>query len=208
MRVINSNIVTAFDDQTIGAKVVGKAAFNTLLNEAVAAHDFSTGPVPGQAVIDLLTPRSKFFQEHPHVARECVLSGNGRKTRNPDDYVCRLYRGEVHMFLKRHRASRLHSLRAVVDTVEAYLRDPDVLNDWEEIEKITLASKSLFEPVTHVLVAILAGEAEGFVSPYRFVANLAGGNLEYAEGTKSYADLVYLAQQVKNYDDEWATVAD
>jgi hypothetical protein len=191
MKISHSNIVSAFSPSAIGAKVVDAGAFNLLLEEAISGHDFSTGSTPGQAVIEL---RGDF---------SCVSSGDGRRSADPGDYVCRLYRGRVQMFLRRSLASPVASLRAVVYTKEGYLRDPDVVAEPPEAERI------LRENPTHVLVAVLATSApSSFVSPYRFVANLAGGNLDYQEGRKTYADLVELARNVKQFDDEWAVVAD
>jgi hypothetical protein len=205
--VHHSDIVTAFNDHTIGAKVRCRPVFDILLNDAITAHDFTKGVVPGQAVLNLWTDASEFFVKYPAVARACVSSGMGRRTLNPEDYVCRRYREQVHLFLKRSRASSfVHSLRAVVYTINAYLNDPDVQDTEEGIQLADC--HTWYNPPTHVLVAVLAGEVDGFVSPYRFVANLAGGNHEYAEGKKSYADLVNLAKDVKAHDDQWATVAD
>jgi hypothetical protein len=193
-----SNIVTAFDKTTIGTKVVDEAHFYVLLWEAIDAHDFSSDKTPGQAV---LTLDEKIIQ-NPHWY-SCVSGGIGRKTRNPDDYIVRNYRGQPHMFLKRKFAEPVKSVRAVVYTRNAYLLDPDVVSDQDEGERIRQSD------ATHVLVAVL-GETgvPSTVSPYRFVANLAGGNLDYQEGKMTYRELVELARKVKSHSDEWTTVAD
>lgn len=189
-RIANSNIVTAFEAKTIGAKVLDAARFHEALSQAILAHDFSKDRTPGQAILD--------------IAGDSLVSGGiGRRTQNPDDYICRRYREQVHMFLKREHAAPVKSLRAVVYTVEAYLLDPDVVNDPPEAERFIKSHHT-----THVLVAVLASPVESFVSPYRFVANLAGGNRDYAEGRKTYSELVALAAKVKAFDDTWAVVAD
>jgi hypothetical protein len=204
IKIANSDIVTAFDDMTIGAKVADDVMFRGLLVNAIGKHDFSKDLTPGQAVLnlfaDLPAGLAPDWMEH---AKKCVLSGIGRKTLNANDYVCRFYRGQVHMFLKRQHAAEMTSLKAVVYTRDAYINDPDVVADKAETERM-----SRMHAATHVLVAILASPVESFVSPYRFVANLAGGNLDYAEGKKTYAQLVELAKKVKEFDDSWAVVAD
>jgi hypothetical protein len=193
MKIEHSNIVTAFDEQTIGAKVYNKLVFNALLAQSIEQHDFSKDRTPGQAVLDLSSFR---------LATNCVSGGIGRKTNNPDDYVIRVYRGGPKMFLKRNLSAPIEFLKAVVYTREAYLIDPDVLAEPKELARIEASN------ATHVLVAVLAGAVESFVSPYRFVANLAGGNLDYAPGKMSHLDLVELAVKVKSFSDEWSVVAD
>lgn len=221
MHIVQSNIVTAFDKKTIGAKVINPKLFWSLLGYAVQAHNFDLDKTPGQTVLN--------FDEDPETLIRFVASGIAKKTPHPEDYVCRMYRGQPHLFLKRNRPSQkryeveqafkkrinnvsklkrvrikdpVNFLRAVVYTKDGYLNDPDVIADQHEMKRIERLAPS------HVLVAVLAGEVESFVSPYRFVANLAGGNHDYAEGKMAYADLVKLAQSVKNFDDEWAVVAD
>lgn len=209
MNIALSNIVTAFDKQTIGAKVVRPNIFWHVLYNAVEIFDFNCGKTPGQAVIDLMKmaeiskPVLKAFRYKTvdDAVRACVHSGIARKTKKPTDFVCRSYRGQVHLFRKRY-AGPVNFLRAVVYTKDGYLKDPDVVAEPREYKRIKRLNPS------HVLVAVLASEVESFVSPYRFVANLAGGNLDYAEGKMSYRDLVSLAQKVKAFDDEWIVVAD
>lgn len=149
------------------------------------------------------TSQELLLEECKKTARKNGIAGGiGRKTKNPDDYVVRTYRGSPKMFLKREHAAPIEFLKAVVYTREAYLQDPDVLAEPDEQNRIKAS------PATHVLVAVLAGAVESFVSPYRFIANLAGGNLDYAADKMSHADLVELAQKVKAFSDEWSVVAD
>jgi len=206
--VANSNIVSAFDAKTIGAKVTNAGIFNALLIEAIERHDFRSGKTPGQAVIpvEIHDAGGVVFAGSAamnYVLGDFVSGGVGRRTKNPNDYVAREHRGQVHLYLKREFAAAVESVRAVVYTKEAYLNDPDIFEDPNEFKRIYSLPAT-----THVLVAVLASAVESFVSPYRFVANLAGGNLDYAEGKMTYAELVELARKVKAFDDDWAVVAD
>lgn len=158
---------------------------------AISAHDFESGRVPGQAVIDL-----------PNVV-DCVSCGIGRRTDDANDYVLRKHRGRVEAFLRRDKASRCGSVRIVVYTREAYLADPDIREDEDEMQRV-----KEIDP-THVLVAVLAESDEAANSPVgltRFVANLAGGNNEAA--TWSADEIRDLAKRVMAYDTEWCVVSD
>jgi hypothetical protein len=191
--LINSNIVTAFSDKAIGTKVLDGNRFCERLADAIVKNKdaFVFGKTSGQAVIEIVGPDYSF-----------VSGGMGRKSKRPEDYVIREYRGQAQMFLKRHLAEPIKSLRAVVYTKEAYLNDPDTKADPEEFDRIAKTD------ATHVLVAILAETVESTVSPYRFVCNLAGGNLDYAEGKMTFSELVELAKKVKAFSEEWRIVAD
>jgi len=194
IQVVSSNIVTAFDEKTVGSKVTNLETFHFLLKKAIEQHDFTLDKTPGQAVLDLtsISPMA--------LVRACVSGGIGRKSDNPADYVVRTYRGLPHMFLRRPFAEPVEFLRAVVYTRDAYLNDPDVLTDPGEAKRVQETD------CTHVLVAVLAGVVESPVSPFRFVANLAGGNRDYEKMSRE--ELVALAVKIKEYGETWATVAD
>ncbi|MFN8389827.1 MAG: hypothetical protein U0136_06020 [Bdellovibrionota bacterium] len=195
--IIRANIVTAFNDSTIGTKVTDRKAFDTLLNAAVAGHDFtaedaSKGIVRGQGFVML-----------PAETIDFVVSGVGRHTHDPDDYVVRKHRGAVGLFLRRDKAEPATGVAAVVYTREAYLADPDVLQDSEELARVTASDAS------HVLVAVLAfAGPKATVGFERFVKNLAGGNNSYQPGNTTHEALVTEAQKVVEYHDTWCTVAD
>jgi hypothetical protein len=194
IQIVNSNIVTAFDEKTVGSKVTDMQTFHFMLKKAIEQHDFTLDKTPGQAVLDLtnIVPMT--------VVRGCVSGGLGHKSDEPADYVVRTYRGMPHMFLRRTAAEPVEFLRVVVYTRDAYLNDPDVLAEPAEAKRIQDTD------CTHVLVAVLAGAVESFVSPFRFVANLAGGNRDYEKMTKD--ELVVLAGRIKEFGETWATVAD
>lgn len=185
--IIPSNICSAFEPTgVIGSKVIDHAGFSRVLQTAVDAHDFTQGRVPGQGFIPL--PAALPF----------VSAGVGHPTENPGDYVMRLYRGRVTIFLRREHAAAVESCAAVVYTKLAYLSDPDVTS--EEAARIT-------DPVTHVLVAVLASAGpRSELGPYRFAANLAGGNHEAQRWTAD--EIRAKAKAVVEYDDQWTTVAD
>ena len=151
--------LSAFDEKTIGSKVVAKSAFLEALDLAVHKHDTSKDDAPGQHVIHMDESAFKY-----------VSAGDGEKTDDPDDYVIRKYREGPKMFLKREKAGKIKSLTVVVYTKEAYLADPDCTD--EEREAVG--------DCTHAIVAIKASAADSSpVSPFRFVHNLAGGNNSY-----------------------------
>lgn len=201
MKIINSNIVTAYGRDTIGAKIVDCSAFDGLLGNIVKLHMGDKD----QAVLTMFGPADG----HAPEVRRIVLPGIRKRTTNPDDYVCRSYRGQVQMFMRRDpEPQNVSWLRAVVYTVTGYLMDPDVKNDKQESDRIYDSDAS------HVLVAVLASpawETQGEVSPYRFVCNLAGGNLEYCPDSNIYIGIdriIDLAKKVKEYDEQWCVVAD
>jgi len=187
-----SDIVTAFDKLVVGSKVTEPAMFWRELSRAVRAHDFSKDRVPGQGLVTLANSAGY------------LSSGVGKRTQDPSDYVIRLYRGQVRLYLKRKFAAPVDSAKAVVYTTEAYCRDPDVSE--EEKEEILKAG------YTHMLVAVLAASGSPSpLSPYRFVHNLAGGNREAGEWTAD--EIRAKAREIMDYwssetGEGWCGVAD
>lgn len=191
---LSANIVTAFSEKAVGTKVVDKARFMALLPQAIEAHDFGKDKVPGQGVVQL----------PPEALATVAGAGVGKKTKNPDDYVLRTYRGSVGAFLKREKAAPAEAMSAVVYTAEAYLLDPEVLQDTKEADRIRASE------CTHVLVSVLASAGpEPQLSFERFVKNLAGANNEFdpAQGA-TLEKAICKAKLVGAYGTTWATVAD
>ena len=154
-----SDILTAFDNCTIGSKVTDSNGFLKTTIEAIQAYDFEAQRIPGQGF--LVVPEALPF----------VSAGDGLRTEDPTDYVPALHRGEVSLFLKRERAGEPKFCGLVVYTRDAYLKDPDM--DDKETARILAA------PCTHVLVAVIVSSGpEAPLTPGRLVANLAGGNRE------------------------------
>jgi len=161
VKVVTSNVCSAFEARPVGSKVTDAAAFLAELEEAVAAFDFGACDVPGQGFLPLPS------------ALPYVSAGEGRRTQDPADYVAALHRGEVGLYLRRARAAEAESCACVVYTAEAYLRDPDVLQEPDEQERVRASG------ATHVLVAVLVSAGpRAPLTPGRLVANLAGGNRE------------------------------
>jgi hypothetical protein len=186
--IVNSKIVSAFAPLTIGTKVLDASAFVGFVEGAVAATDFGTQRVPGQAFVML-----------PVAAHATVSAGCGRRTLDPSHYVARIHRGEVGLYLTRSHAAPVEGLAVVIYTAEAYRADPDVLADAEELARI--------EGASHVLVAVL-----GFAGPKSplpvgtFVHNLAGGNREAA--LYSADEIRRMAAEIEGYWGQWSIVAD
>lgn len=187
---VNASIVTAFNESTIGSKVLDAEGFLSALTTAVEGTDFEGQRVPGQAFIML-----------PESAHKTVSAGAGRRTLNPADFVNRLYRGKVSQFLSREHAGEVEGLAAVVYTVDAYLADPDVAGDAGEVARVRESGAS------HVLVAVLAFSGPKSPLPVgTFVHNLAGGNKEAA--LYSADEIRAMAKDIESYWDEWCVVAD
>jgi hypothetical protein len=194
IRLETSNTVTAFDDVTIGSKVVRFRRFMTGLERAVQDHDTALDQVKGQHFIEL--PESMF---------DTVSAGDGPRSHNPDDYVVRKHRGEVGLFMKREMAGEVKFLAVIVYTIDAYLADPDVLNDSDEFALVSTYKE--IDYVTHMIIAVIASAGpQASWTPYRFVKNLAGGNNETLEW--SGHEIREKACEVADYTDAWAVVAD
>ena len=189
MNIITANILTALESTAIGTRVTAHDEFLAVLRQAVAEHDFSSDPVPGQGFLMI------------EAAVPFVSAGVGQRTANPSDYLVRCHRGRVDAYLDRSHAAQVTGCAAIVYTRDAYLADPDVQEDLPERSRVVSAE------ATHILVAVLAfAGPKSPYSPYRFVANLAGSNREAllwdAETIRAKA------KEVQAYDDEWCVVAD
>lgn len=184
-----ANIVSAFDTKSIGTKVLDATSFWDIAAKAVASHDTFKDEFPGQHFII----RKDLWP---------ILSGGvGLRTRNPDDYVLRDYRGKVSAYLARKYAEKLdkNSFTAlIIYTREAYLADPDVIYDAQERERISSGV------ATHVLVAIIAGT--NFMGYSTVVHNIAGGNNQYF--AMSAEQLREKARWVEQANLKYSTVAD
>ena len=195
MPILNSNIVTAFHDEALGTKVTDHRRFRAFLADFVGTHEFATednpetGTVAGQAFI--MMPG----------AEVTVSAGVGLRSENPADYVVRFHREKVGLYLKRDMAQPATGVAAVVYTRAAYLRDPDVRIDAVEVERIAKSA------ATHVLVAVIAFAGPKSPLPaWRFVCNLAGGNLN-AQGLSGDA-IREQAKEIRDYWQTWSVVAD
>lgn len=185
-----ASIVTAFDDHTIGSKVTNPSKFIEGLTSAIEATDFEAQGVRGQALVGL-----------PESLHDAVSAGVGKHTQNKADYVLRTHRGIVKAYLKREFAEPVETLAAVVYTKEAYLLDPDVKDDIDEVSRIE------GEGATHVLVAVLASAGPPSpLSPGRLVHNLAGANLEAQEWDAD--EIRAKARESLDYYEVWGVVAD
>jgi len=171
-----SNIVTSFSDQTIGTKVINATDFWANVRACLSTYDTDKDIVPGQHFINLYEPN------------QLISAGVGKRTLNPDDYVLRLYRGQIRMYLRRELAAPVEGGAVVIYTIDAYRNDPQV--DKDEL--------SSFDPdCTHVLVAVLGfAGPKAPLTPGRFVQNLAGGNNEA---------LCYTADQIRGMAKDIAT---
>ncbi len=191
MKIATSDILTAFQPKgVIGTKVLDSSSFLSVLEKHLVALEdagFTKEMVPGQAFLDIpaLIPY--------------VSAGVGKKSLLPSDYVLREHRGRVGAYLRRMFAARVESCGVVVYTRDAYLRNPDITQE-ESARIIRL------DP-THVLVAVLASAGPTApLTPYRFVANLAGGNR--AALVWSADEIRARAKEIITYSEEWAVVAD
>jgi hypothetical protein len=187
---------SAYNDNCIGSKVVIAndkhwhiREFELALQKAIATHDPKDDWSEGQLQV-------VFPKEHLNL----LSCGVGERTDNPDDYVVRVHRGQVSLFLKREKALPCESAKVIVYTKAALLKDPQLAEeDRTRIEE---------SEVTHYMVALLAN-AEGVPdsrSPYRLVDCLAGGNNDAEKWTLE--DIKRLAKDARDYADKWEVVAD
>jgi len=184
-----SNVCTAFNSHTVGSKVTQRDAFGEAVAEALATYDASHDVTTGQHFVML-----------PESATEWVSAGVALRESIPSvgGYVVREHRGRVDVFAKREYAVRATGVAAVVYTLAAYLADPDVTA--EEAREIP-------EGTSHVIVAVLAfAGPKAPLSPYRLVANLAGGNNDALAYTAD--EMRALARDAIAYDDVYIVVAD
>jgi hypothetical protein len=155
---IGSNVCFAFDLFVVGSRVIDKPAFIQILTEEIAKHDFTQDRIQGQAFL-VLPPKSFEF----------VSAGDGLRSNNPAAYILAIHRNRVELFLKRKYAGSVNYCACVIYTIEAYQKDPEV----------TAEEMATLNGCTHVLVAVIATSSPSSpLSPYRLVANLAGGNRE------------------------------
>jgi len=185
MNIQVSSVCHAFDPQGIGTRVILPGDFFLILEHEIGDTKFSE---KGTALIEL------------HCL-DAVSAGVGLRDEIPEHYVCREHRGRVNAYLKREYAAKVESLSAVVYTLDAYLSDPDVQQDPNEIKRIKDLNPD------YVIVAVLAQAGPSCpVTPYRFVHNMAGGNIEYQD--KDTNELIALAMASLEYHNEWSVVAD
>jgi hypothetical protein len=201
--IVPSNICSAFNHTGVtGSKVINHEEFLRILHDAVKNHDFSQDRIPGQGFI--LIPDAVPF----------VSSGVGKPTLSVNDYILREYRGKVSAFLKRDHAVQAEGCAAIVYSRKAYSDDPDVtpeemrrIDSLAEINPLSFPDPPSTIPVTHILVAVLTfAGPQSQLSPYRFTANLAGGNHEAQIWTAD--EIRAKAKDVVDYDNELVTVAD
>jgi len=197
-----SKVCSAFEDKGVGTRVLNREAFLAVLVQDMYLYSFPDGSVPGTAAGQGFIPLSRD-------AESLVSCGVGRRTKNPDDYVAREWRGQVSLFLRRELAPMPEHVSVVVYTVDAYLADPDVASDEAEVARVRK------DKATHVIVAVLASVGpKPTLSPERFVHNLAGGNKAFLpretaeENDKFLRELCSQAEAIKAYAEEWCTVAD
>ena len=175
-----------FTTSAVGTFVRAPVSLQRNIEMALADYEF---PENGQGFVSL-----------PEEAWDCVLPGVARRTTNPEDYKNALHRGKVGQFLDRTKVElpALDGVAAIVYTREAFLADPQTSD--EEKQAFIEAG------YTHCWVTTLAfAGPKPPVTSWRFVVNLAGGNVSYEEMSKE--DLVEMAQFIEAYESEWAVVA-
>jgi len=193
-----ASIVQAFNETAIGTKAVKPEELKNLLARVAETHEYPEEDDAEKGII-----RGQSFIILPPEAIEMVVSGVGKRTSKPEDFVLREWRGEVQPFLKREHAVPVTGVAVVLYTAEAYLRDPQVQEDENEWMRV---ARSFAE---HIVVAVIAfGGPQGAppLSPSRFVSNLGGGNLN---AQKLDGDTIReQAREIDKYHKEWCVVAD
>lgn len=143
MQIVNGKNVSPVLDSSasvVGSKVKDLASFKLALGVSLAIC-IEEENLKGRG-------KRKYYQiALPESAYESVVSGVGRRTDNQDDYIVR----EGVTYLRRHVAAPVETLNVVVYCTEAYLTEPAVAADLEEVVRIKDSGAS------YVLVSIDVG---------------------------------------------------
>lgn len=134
-------------------------------------------------------------------ARTMATAGVAPRTQDPEDYVPRVHRGEVGLYLDRDRFAAKDlvpdAVAVVVYTLKAYLEDPQTTP--AQKDEVVAAQAE------HVLITVLGMRGpEAPVTPERFAFNLAGGN--NAALAASADKLRAEAREVAAYFRTWCVV--
>ena len=173
----------------VGSVATRPTHLRVLIEDAVEAHPEAM-PENGQGFFMLAEP-----------ARTMVTAGVALRSKNPEDYVARVHREEIGLYLRRDSVPRADlipdGVAAIVYTAEAFMADPQT----SEEEKAAFAE----EGFTHCLVTVLAFKGpKPPVDPDRFIANLAGGN--NAALAASADEIRAEAREVQEYFSTWCVV--
>ena len=199
MKFINANILQAFDDTAVGTRVVQPYLFMRHLSAAVAVFDFDAQTTPGQGFVSL--PKEAFSSVSAGVGEKKYAIDELSGEPDPGAYIMRPWRGSMNVSLKRDYAAEVEGLAAIIYTTDAYLADPDVARDSDEVSRVEATGAS------HIIVAVLAfAGPKAPLSPGRLVSNLAGGNKNALAWN---ADTIReKAKESAAYAAEWSVVAD
>lgn len=187
-----SKTCSAFNEKTVGTKVIDKVSFIKELTKAIKLIDFNNQKTVGQAVVSMDSSCFSF-----------VSSGVGFHTNNLDDYIIRKHRGYVGLYLKRIFAAPIENLDVVIYTKDAYINDPDIHEVDGELEEVLKVNPE------YVIVAVLTNSTANKSYSYnRFVKNLAGANHNFAEHLLTVEGLIDKAKEVVRFSGRYATIAD
>jgi hypothetical protein len=162
---------------SVGTRILDQDKFIEYLKVALGQfdkkkHDFDAENNTGNH------KAGQYLVDMPRESIDTVACGVGLKSEFPSDYHYAWHRECIGKFLHRDKSLKPDKLQAVVYTIDAYINDPDVINNPQELNR-TLISRD--EGVKYFLVTVIA--SEGYENPpvgvSRFVRNLAGGNNAY-----------------------------
>ncbi len=185
--------LTAFNEATIGTKVVDREGLITALIPAIKSHDPSADRAPGQ-----------YYIKMPDGVLPMVSAGVGKRSSKLSDYHLREFSGQVTAFLRREKAEPATRVDVIIYTREAYLANREVAKCKKEVERVADGEA---RDATHFVVAVLAyAGPPSTLTPYRFVSNLAGNNHE----AKLWGvdEIRAKAKGIKKYNDKWRVVSD
>lgn len=202
MRFFISNVCEAFKSNAVGSKVNPQfhQQFFAEVEQAINLHDFSTDKVRGQMVLTL-----------PEHVNAWVSPGSWERPESTSniefvhrDYVMRVFRNEVGLYLRRKPEMVSNGVAVVVYSAEAYRNDPD----FDEVENALMNDEYAGDEAdVFVIVAVLGYSGPASTVSYsRFVKNLAGANNEYIKMTKD--EVVAKAKEVIDYRSKYMGVAD
>lgn len=188
MKITVSNICSAFNEKTVGSKVVSRTYFMACLKEAIENAKFDNGVcvVPCDDATVACTSG---------VAKRSTVPFNG--------YIGREHRGEVILCAMRVYASETKSVSVVVYEKDRYVKESQVSKD--EADRVEASGAD------YVIIAVIASAGEGPspLTSHRFVRNLAGGNKDFApENGYTLEKAIEKAKEITAYEQEWIVVAD
>jgi len=221
MKIMFADIL--LDPKKIGTRVLDFDALQALTIEAISNSKLADehGTILDGRALTVETEKGAAeghfnLTLHGHLlerAQKIISGGDGQHTNNPKDYIiCKHWSGGIMTCLKREFAAKAKTIKLIIQTKDAYLRDPDLDEEKASGNKVKLdkiykeKARIERENPTHVVVWVVASAADGKMPMGTLIRNLAGYN---EDALKWSADEIR-ARIKEAYEAErsWCVVAD